>query len=293
MFKNGECAEMTERQGAAAYIGGTGTYFPRKGNSMSGVHLPVAFYPRSHASSNNLGLNNDGDEANSRRAGEIVSALRIPVIWSVAAPPELSGREQLDCLGKSLGLYQQAGVHALEINESCPNTEDGERNFEGRLGYVQRHFLDERSRNLPVVVKFSNDTPVERVPYIMDMLLDKGFDGVNFGNTTVRYAEMRGKIHPSERKLYDYYVGTFGGGVGGRPLAEDSLGLCAEAARYVKAGPPSHEFHVIRTGGVRTAVDVRASEAAGASLVQMFTGYFENFGEHGHDLYRKLHEKLG
>ena len=38
MFKNGECYKMIARQGAGAYLGGTGTWNPRKGNEKN--HFP-------------------------------------------------------------------------------------------------------------------------------------------------------------------------------------------------------------------------------------------------------------
>src|SRR3970282_925994 len=44
MFKNGECYEMVAKQGAAAYLGGTGTWNSRKGNEKDGIYLPFAPY---------------------------------------------------------------------------------------------------------------------------------------------------------------------------------------------------------------------------------------------------------
>jgi dihydroorotate dehydrogenase len=52
------------------------------------------------------------------------------------------------------------------------------------------------------------------------------------------------------------------------------------------------EFHLVRTGGVEGAEDVRLSLDAGASLVQWYTAYFEAFALHGDDLYRILYEEL-
>jgi len=45
MFKNGECSKMIEMQGAGFYLGGTGTYFPREGNTEEDIHLPVVMLP--------------------------------------------------------------------------------------------------------------------------------------------------------------------------------------------------------------------------------------------------------
>src|SRR3989344_2680509 len=49
MFKNGECYGLVARQGAAAYLGGTGTWNPRRGNEKDGIYLPFVPYPISHS----------------------------------------------------------------------------------------------------------------------------------------------------------------------------------------------------------------------------------------------------
>jgi dihydroorotate dehydrogenase len=207
--------------------------------------------------------------------------------------------------------FAEAGVDFLEINESCPNTEQGPvtaSDLAQRLAALSRRFLARRSRPLPVVVKFSCDTDPRQVPELVRMLVAEGFDGVNFGNTSQRYGELRPAIAPSERRLYDLFSARFGGGVSGRPLKEVSLALASAAvAAAAREGAPGRaqesaqesaqergqaEFHVIRTGGVETAADVRASEAAGVSLNGWYTGYYEAFGRRGHGLYEAILEEL-
>ncbi len=298
MFKNGECSEMVFRQGAGAYLGGTGTWNSRTGNEKNKVHLPFTPYPRSHAASNWLGLPNKGDIENAFTAKKIVDTQKeinnysnFPIGWSIMGSPDYTGEEKLQKLVESMNLYKNAGVHFLEINESCPNTTHGKpqnSDLEKRLHYIKKHFLNKRDRNIPVIVKFSNDTTVEQVPYLLDLLFSCDFDGVNFGNTSTQYEKRKKDIHQKEHKLFDYFTQTFGGGLSGKVLKEDSLLLASTAASYVKAGPPSQEFHVIRTGGIDSLKDIEESNKAGISLNQWFTGYFEHFAENGHDVYREL-----
>lgn len=292
MFKNGECYGMVARQGAGAYLGGTGTWNPRTGNEKEGIFLPFVPYPRSHSASNWLGLPNDGDEVNSERAAQLERVSDTPVGWSIMGSPDYRGEEKLRQLVQGMRLYAQAGVDFIEINESCPNTAHGapqDDDLANRLQYVKEQFLDQRTRRLPVVVKFSNDTQAEQVPSLLDLLFELGYDGVNFGNTSIAYVQSREKIDPTERKLYDFYTQTFGGGVSGKPLKEVSLELASRAVEYVKGGSPTQEFHVIRTGGIETWDDIQESEQAGISLNQWYTGYFENFSKYGHDVYRQLY----
>ena len=161
-----------------------------------------------------------------------------------------------------------------------------------RLRYIQEHFLKQRERRLPVIVKFSNDTETSQVVPLLDLLFELGYDGVNFGNTSTQYKKRRKHIHPRERRLYDYFTKTFGGGVSGVPLKESSLTLASRAVEYLKQGPPSHEFHVWRTGGIETSQDLKESDIAGISLNLWFTAYWEEFGKHGHEVYRKLYDKF-
>ena len=291
MFKNGECYDMIERQGAAAYLGGTGTWNPKRGNEKEGIYLPFVPYPKSHSASNWLGLPNYGDGENSQQARNIKTHANIPIGWSIMGSPDFTGGEKLEYLVAGMKKYEQAGIDFIELNESCPNTAQGnpqDDNLAKRLGYVMNNFLRRRTRKLPVIVKFSNDTEVSQLPALLDLLFTLGYDGVNFGNTSAAYTQRREKIAENERKLYDFFTQTFGGGVSGKPLKESSLELASRTVEYLKAGSPSQEFHVIRTGGIETLADIRESERAGISLNQWYTRYFENLSKHGHNVYREL-----
>ena len=296
MFKNGEGYPLSAAQGAGWYLAGTTTSRPRRGNRRGWVTHPFAPYPRSGAASNWLGLPNPGDARVAGRLGKVEKVDGCPLGASVAAAPELEGDEALEALVNGMGHHAAAGVDFLEVNESCPNTPEGSSN-EGdlyrRLTVLRREFLDRRQprgetgKPLPVILKLSLDTLPEQVPELVAMLLELGFDGVDFGNTSVDYPRWRPSIAPSERRLYDYFTGQYGGGISGRPLKSLSLELARRAA---EASAGEEGFHVIRTGGVEDGGDVAASEAAGASLVGWYTGYFAAFGRHGHDLYRRLYE---
>ena len=138
MFKNGECYEMVSKQGAGAYLGGTGTWNSRIGNKKEGIYLPFTPYPQSYSSSNWLGLPNDGDKINSQRASQIERVLDTPIGWSIMGSPDFQGEEKLKYLVEGMKLYEQAGVDFIEINESCPNTAHGklqEDDLKNRLKY--------------------------------------------------------------------------------------------------------------------------------------------------------------
>jgi dihydroorotate dehydrogenase len=207
--------------------------------------------------------------------------------------------QALPALVEGLRVYEVAGVDYLELNESCPNV-PGHTGGHGsqaavldaglrrRLHYVAEHFLQHRTRPLPVVVKFSTDTQVDQVDTLVRTLIDLGFDGVILGNTSIQYDTVRKQIVSAERSTYDLFTSRFGGGLSGSPLRSASLALCAQARRVADACAPHHEFHVIRCGGIASAADIAASANVGIKLNQWYVGYFEAFAAHGHALYQRL-----
>ena len=297
MFKNGEGYWLVARQGAGAYLAGTTTHRRRSGNRRQGIAQPFAPYPLSGAASNWLGLPNVGHKAVARRLARVQRRLGCPIGVSAAVCPDprLGDEQKLEQLAAAIELYEEAGVDFLEINESCPNTADDPGGFEemrARLETLAKRFLEKRQRPLPVIVKLSCDTAENDVGAVVAALVELGYDGVNFGNTSIDYTRHRKQLEVGERALYDYFTRAFGGGVSGRPLKEDSLRLVSSAAEHLKSRPPEQEFHIVRTGGIEDAEDVRRSLDAGASLCQWYTGYFEAFSRHGHGLYRRMYQDL-
>jgi dihydroorotate dehydrogenase len=291
MFKNGEGYLTSLRQSAGGYLAGTTTAFKRDGNLKNGVRKPFAPYPHSRAASNYLGLPNDGHAEVARRMTTFVHRENFPIGASLMTAPESRGMQAVVELVEGMKLYDEAGVNFLEINESCPNVAHGEATLEAiteRLEYISGVFLKRRMRSVPVVVKFSTDTAIADVEPLLAMLITLGYDGVNFGNTSTNYAEHRTAIHTQDHAAFDYFTSTFGGGVSGEPLKTSSLALVRAAHECVAHKNPQHEFHIIRTGGIRSLQDVEESFEAGASLCQWYTGYFERFAEAGHQLYKTI-----
>jgi len=294
MFKKGYGYDMVAAQGAGAFVAGTTTSRPRTGNIVRGMAWPSAQYPHSHSASNWMGLPNEGHAAVAARLAKITKAHDCPLGASVSAEPGLEADTALPELLEGLWQYADAGVDYIELNESCPNVPGhaGQASLDDdllrRLDSVATQFLARRGRTLPVVVKLSTDTSLDQLPVLMQALIDRSFDGVILGNTSTRYDQLREQMHQDDRKLFDYFTSTFGGGVSGAVLRASSLASCAAAVQSLTQLRAEHEFHVIRCGGVATAEDLAASAAIGVSLNQWYVGYFEGFATHGHRVYREL-----
>jgi len=296
MFKNGEGYDVVANQGAGAYIGGTSTYNPREGNTKFGIQHPFISLTKSHLSLNFLGLPNLGDISLSKHKITANKQSGCPIGWSVMRSPDYAIDIAMEKLLESLWLYHDnPEIDFIEINESCPNVEhivsdsnnDNLDILENRLNYISKNFLSKRKRRLPVILKLSNDLEPDQIPKLLDVLFSCKFDGINLGNTSTNYA----KVVPAnqyERKLFNYFTQNFGGGIGGSYLRETSLELCKAAVIYTKGVNPGYEFHIIRSGGIRTLQEITNSDNAGISLNQWYTGYFENYIKYGDNLYAQL-----
>ncbi|MGQ9819863.1 MAG: hypothetical protein ACUVQ1_08075 [Candidatus Kapaibacteriales bacterium] len=294
MFKNGDGYYLAYHQGAGAFLAGTVTAEPRTGNSKYGIKHPFLPYPRSQSSSNWLGLPNQGYELVAKKISKLQRFPSFPIGISIAS--NLESEKTLMRLLEVLYAFQQAGVDFIELNESCPNVEHKQSkenldiDFTKRLEFISQKFLVKRKRNLPIIVKLSVDFPIPSLQKLIDLLVDLKFDGINFGNTSTDYNGVREFVNPKEKKAFDFFVNTFGGGLAGSIIKNRSLELSTKAIEYIKTKNIPYEFHIIRTGGITTSDDFFKSFKEGIVLHQWFSGYFENFARFGHQLYLKFFE---
>ncbi len=297
MFKLGEGYELCASQGAGAYLAGTSTYTPRVGNSLNGVTHPFCPYPHSGAASNWMGLPNNGHRWLAKQLSEIEKKPYCPVGVSLSGDPGLPDNEVVSGLIEGFQLFDKADVDFIELNESCPNVshEHSETDSSGlekglinRLEAISDKFLKQRGRNLPVIIKLSNDTDPALVEAFINLAAELGFNGVNFGNTSVNYERHIAKIDDKDRQNFEFFVSKYGGGISGRPLSRVSLNLSSHAVEIVSKINITREFHIIRTGGIEKREELDSSIENGILLNQWFTGYFDAFAENGHKLYRRL-----
>lgn len=295
MFKNGIGYDISYMQGAGAFLAGTTTSTPRAGNRKKGILHPFMPYPRSEAALNWMGLPNDSHETVAERIFRIQKKDGCPIGVSVSGAPGSDFDTAMEGIVNGFMLYEKAGVTFAELNESCPNTEEQHDSTNlldnaliSRLEYVRDKYIKQSDKSIPIVVKFSTDTELIQIPSLVSLLIDMGFSGVNFGNTSVNYMKKLVQIHYKEEENFRYFMTHFGGGISGKPLREDSLKLASEAVKIRNNLNLLKEFIIIRTGGIETIEDYNASVEAGVDLMQWFTGYFELFSKHGHDLYKHL-----
>jgi dihydroorotate dehydrogenase len=259
--KNGRCIDGLGAMGFGFIEVGTVTPRPQPGNPK-----PRLFrLPRAQALVNRLGFNNDGLDAfiaNVRRARTFRARggiLGLNIGKNAATPIERAVDDYAEALR---GVYPHADY--VTVNISSPNTKDlrslqADDALEALLGALQasRATLEaEHGRRVPMFVKIAPDLDEVQVQAIARTLRRLGIDGVIATNTTLARDAVQGQPHADEA-----------GGLSGAPLLAPSNRVIAQLREALGRGYP-----IIGVGGVLSAADAVAKRAAGADLVQLYTG---------------------
>nr|HET7858614.1 quinone-dependent dihydroorotate dehydrogenase [Caldimonas sp.] len=259
--KNGRCIDAFGAMGFGSIEVGTVTPLAQPGNPKPRMFRIV----ESEALINRMGFNNDGLAvflANVRRARFRSSGgiLGLNIGKNAATPIE---RATDDYLAGLAGVYPHADY--VTVNVSSPNTRDlrslqTDAALDALLSALvarRGELAAEHKRRVPMFVKVAPDLEPKQIDAIAEALLRHGIDGVVATNTTVARDGVAGRRHADET-----------GGLSGAPLRERSDRVIARLRRALGTGVP-----IIGVGGVMSADDARAKRAAGADLVQLYTGF--------------------
>jgi dihydroorotate dehydrogenase len=256
--KNGDCIAGMAALGFGFIEIGTVTPRPQPGNPK-----PRLFrLPEQQALINRMGFNNKGvdhliAQVQEARFGGV---LGINIGKNLATP--VAGA--LD--DYRIGL-RKVYLHAdyVAINISSPNT-PGLRNLQ--LGENLDHLLEglnaerdrlahEHGKRVPLAVKIAPDLESPQLGALTEMLVKHHVDAIIATNTTLSRMGVEGSPHGAEA-----------GGLSGRPLFERSTAIVTELAGILRGAIP-----IIACGGIFSAADALAKFEAGASLVQVYTGF--------------------
>ncbi len=236
---------------------GTVTPLPQTGNPK-----PRLFrLTEQQAIINRMGFNNLGVDRllqNLDRA-RYKGILGINIGKNAITPMDRATEDYLICLEK---VYPRASY--VTVNISSPNTRNlrelqGQSELEALLGSLKRR-QDELSqrhgRYVPITLKIAPDLDSRQIGQIADSLRRHRIDGVIATNTTIGREGVETSTKANEA-----------GGLSGRPL----LAKSTEVVRYL-ADALAGEVPIIAAGGISCARDAQAKIAAGASLVQLYSG---------------------
>ncbi|MBL0271954.1 MAG: quinone-dependent dihydroorotate dehydrogenase [Chitinophagaceae bacterium] len=285
--KNAKYLRELESLGFGFVEIGTVTPLPQAGNEK-----PRLFrLPKDKALINRMGFNNDGVKVVAERlkkwnnsSDPIAIGFGVRSRGSEAIDSRLMTKDSRLIIGGNIGKNKSTPneeawkdyeicfkelypyVDYFVVNVSSPNTpglrelqeKDSLKKILTKLQAINQQ--QTTSNQKPILLKIAPDLTTEQLDDVIDLALEIKLDGLVATNTTISRS---GLLTPDSR------LNSFGaGGLSGLPLKQKSTEIVKYISERTKGQIP-----VIASGGIFTGEDAKEKIAAGASLVQVWTGF--------------------
>ncbi|CAM4408972.1 quinone-dependent dihydroorotate dehydrogenase [Vibrio agarivorans] len=271
--KNGECIEAFDAMGFGFVEVGTVTPRPQPGNDKPRLFRLI----EAEGIINRMGFNNKGVDylVENVKKANYNCVLGINIGKNKDTPIEKGTEDYLVCMEK---VYEHAGYIAANI--SSPNT-PGLRTLQygealddllSALKEKQAELAEQYGKYVPLALKIAPDLSDEEIEQICESLIKYKIDGVIATNTTLDRSLVDGMKHANEA-----------GGLSGRPVQSRSTEVVRKLHAELKGQLP-----IIGVGGIDSVVAAKEKMAAGAELVQVYSGFIY----HGPGLVRDIVKNL-
>jgi dihydroorotate dehydrogenase len=221
---------------------------------------------------NNLGVDNLIENV---KAANYKGVLGINIGKNFDTPNERAVDDYLICMRK---VYAYASY--ITVNISSPNTKnlralqekDALSDLLATLKQEQLTLAQTHGRYVPVALKIAPDLELEQVNEIADLLMAHKIDAVIATNTTLARDMVQGMANANEA-----------GGLSGAPVREKSTLVIQQLSQRLQGALP-----IIGVGGILSGADAVEKIAAGASLVQVYSGLIYKGPKLVHDICKSL-----
>ena len=255
--KNGEHIDALMALGFGFVEIGTITPRPQAGNPK-----PRMFrLPEHNAVINRLGFNNAGVDVLVRNVEKAKrhGILGINIGKNSDTPNEKAIDDYVLCMERVYALADY-----ITVNISSPNTvglrdlqqEDTLRRFIGELREAQEDLAALHRHRVPMLIKLAPDLSEAEIDRTANVLNLAKIDGVIMGNTTLDRLPVESHKYAGEA-----------GGLSGQPLYGRSTAALRRLRNKLDNGIP-----LVGVGGILSGADAAGKVAAGAALVQFYTG---------------------
>lgn len=240
---------------------GTVTFEPQKGNPK-----PRLFrLPPDKALINRAGFNNDGTPAVVERLKNHRPNCVLGV--NIGKNKDVPNEAAIENYLASFDLAHEVADY-IAVNVSSPNTPNlrelqKAESLEELLSALQKRNAELNQinkKNLPLLVKIAPDLSEAEIEAIAGVCLSLNLNGIIATNTTVSRNNLQALAKEIEQ------IGN--GGLSGKPLRTRSTQVISKIYRYSKGKLP-----IIGVGGIFTPEDAFEKIAAGACLIQAYTGF--------------------
>ena len=254
--KNAEIYKQMHDHGFGFVEIGTVTPKPQQGNPKKRIFRLTD----DNALINRLGFNNDGVEKVVKRLKKNINVIIGGNIGkNKNTPNEKAVDDYMECFDK---LYDH--VDYFTVNVSSPNTPNLRdlQNIEGLKSILIPLIEENRKRiNKPILLKISPDLADSDIISIVDLVMNLKVDGIISTNTTIKRDKLKSKTSLKNEK----------GGLSGSPLTKRSTDVIRLIHKHSKGKVP-----IVGVGGIMSPEDALEKLNAGASLIQVYTGFIYN-----------------
>lgn len=256
--KNAECIDAFAAMGFGFVEVGTVTPRAQAGNDKPRMFRLV----EAGGIINRMGFNNLGVDhlVENVKKARFNGVLGINIGKNKDTPVEQGKDDYLICMEK---VYAHAGY--IAINISSPNT-PGLRSLQygealddllSSIKQKQKELEQRHLKYVPLAVKIAPDLSEEELIQVADSLIRHQIDGVIASNTTLDRSLVSGLKHAEEA-----------GGLSGRPVQSRSTAVIQRLSQELQGRLP-----IIGVGGIDSLTAAREKIAAGATLVQIYSGF--------------------
>lgn len=256
--KNAECIDAFAAMGFGFVEVGTVTPRAQTGNDKPRMFRLV----EAGGIINRMGFNNLGVDhlVENVKKARFNGVLGINIGKNKDTPVEQGKEDYLICMEK---VYAHAGY--IAINISSPNT-PGLRSLQygealddllSSIKQKQKELEKRHLKYVPLAVKIAPDLSEEELIQVADSLIRHQIDGVIASNTTLDRTLVSGLKHAEEE-----------GGLSGRPVQSRSTAVIQRLSQELQGRLP-----IIGVGGIDSLTAAREKIAAGATLVQIYSGF--------------------
>ncbi|SDQ95980.1 quinone-dependent dihydroorotate dehydrogenase [Natronobacterium texcoconense] len=249
--KNAEVTHALAALGFGFVEIGTVTPYPQEGNDR-----PRLFRLREDdAMVNRMGFNGQGMERVKERL-QVDGAPNVPLGVNVGKMNSSSEDEAIEDYRRVFDRLSPFADYVV-VNVSCPNTpEEFDETSPEHLERIFETLEAENHRDVPILVKIGPDSPEESILELVDVVRDLGVDGIIATNTSTT----RESLESPDREEW--------GGLSGKPIEDRSTAVIRTIADHTDGDLP-----IVGVGGVDSPESAYRKIRAGASLVQLYTGF--------------------
>lgn len=245
--------------------------------AQPGNNKPRMFrLPKDNALINRMGFNNNGADA---------AAARLKLRKSKVIVGGNIGKNKITPNENAADDYEKCfnSLHAVVdyfvVNVSSPNT-PGLRALQDKeplsaLLFHLKKLNAQKRQPKPILLKIAPDLSNEQLDEIVEIVQVTKIDGIIATNTTIERSNLLSD------SSYIEQIGA--GGLSGKPLTKRAT----EVIRYL-AEKSKHAFPIVAVGGIHSANDAIEKLEAGATLVQLYTGFIYE----GPALIREINKRI-